>query len=198
MNALIVTDVQNDFLPGGALAVADGDAVVPLINELMDRFDLVVATQDWHPPDHCSFAASHPGRRVGETIDIAGLEQALWPVHCVRGTAGAELAAGLRREPIQAIIRKGTRRDIDSYSVFFDNGHRQSTGLAGLLRDRGVTDVYLAGLTTDYCVRFSALDAAACGFATHVVIEATRPVEVNRGDRERAVAQMRAAGIRIV
>ena len=158
MKALIVVDVQNDFVPGGALAVPEGDRVVPLCNALANSFDLVVATQDWHPADHGSFAANHPGRKVGEVIDLQGLQQILWPVHCVQNTPGAQFVHGLDTSRFARIFQKGTDPAIDSYSGFFDNGHRRSTGLGDYLRSNNVTDVYVCGLATDYCVKFTALD----------------------------------------
>jgi nicotinamidase/pyrazinamidase len=198
MNALIIVDIQNDFLPGGALAVPSGDEIIPVVNELMDAFDLVVATQDWHPADHGSFATSHPGRKIGEVIDLNGLPQMLWPVHCVRGSEGAALAAGPRRDRIEAMFRKGTDRAVDSYSGFFDNGGRRATGLGGYLKERGVTDVYVVGLATDYCVKSTAIDAARLGFRTHVILDANRAVEVNPCDRDKALAEMRTAGVEVV
>lgn len=193
--ALILVDLQNDFLPGGALAVPGGDEVIPLANRLMDDFGLVVATQDWHPPDHGSFAANHPGRQVFETIDLHGLPQTLWPVHCVQGTAGADFAPGLETSRIGRIFRKGTRPDIDSYSGFHDNGHRQSTGLAGWLREQGVREVTVCGLATDYCVKFTALDALAEGFAVTLALPACRGVNLQPGDVDAAVAEMRQKGV---
>jgi len=198
MTALIIVDVQNDFLPGGPLAVPGGDAVVPVINRLVDRFDLVVATQDWHPPGHGSFAANHRGKRPGDVIDLHGLPQVLWPTHCVRGTPGAELAAGLCGDRIEAIFRKGTDPAVDSYSGLFDNGHRRRTGLADYLRGRGVTAVAVCGLATDYCVRFTALDAVAEGFDVTLVEDASRGVDLRPGDVAAAVNQMRRAGVGVV
>jgi nicotinamidase/pyrazinamidase len=198
MKALIVADVQNDFCPGGALAVPDGDLVVPVINGLMPRFDLVVATQDWHPPDHGSFAVNHPGRQPGEVIDLGGLEQVLWPVHCAQGTAGAELHPGLNRAGITRVFQKGTDKNIDSYSGFFDNGHRKATGLGDYLRQQGVTGVYVCGLTTDYCVKATALDALGLGFVTCLVEDACRGIDLSPGDVQRAIAQMKNAGARVV
>jgi nicotinamidase/pyrazinamidase len=198
MDALLVIDVQNDFLPGGALAVPDGDAILPVVYGLMERFKVVVASQDWHPANHASFAANHPGKRVGERIVLEGLEQVLWPVHCVQGTRGAELEAGMAREKITHVVRKGEDPAIDSYSAFFDNGHRSSTLLADYLRSLGVTRVYLAGLATDYCVKFTALDALAEGFGVVLVEEACRGVELRGGDVAAAVEAMRAAGARVV
>src|SRR4051812_1540671 len=166
MNALILVDLQNDFVPGGALAVPEGDSIIPLINQLQPRFDIVIATQDWHPADHGSFAANHPGRRVHEVIDLAGLPQVLWPVHCVQNTPGAALVSSLDTSRIARVFQKGTDPAIDSYSGFFDNGHRKSTGLGDFLRDQGVKRVYVCGLATDYCVEFTALDAKQLGFDT--------------------------------
>jgi nicotinamidase/pyrazinamidase len=198
MNALILVDLQNDFVPGGALAVPEGDAIVPLINTLQPRFDLVVATQDWHPPDHGSFAANHPGRKVYEVIDLAGLPQVLWPVHCVQGTPGAALVPSLDTSRIARVFRKGTDPAIDSYSGFFDNGHRKATGLGDYLRERRVTGVYVCGLATDYCVKFTALDARQLGFETSFVEDASRGVNIKPGDVARAVEEMRQAGGRII
>lgn len=198
MRALILVDIQNDFLPAGALAVPEGDAVVPVANRLMGRFDLVAATQDWHPPDHGSFASRHEGRSVGEVVDLNGLEQILWPDHCVQGTPGADFAPGLNVERIDEIIHKGTDAGIDSYSAFFDNAHRKATGLADLLKGRGVEDVYLCGLATDYCVKFSALDAVELGFGTNVVLDGCRGVELAPGDVAGAVEEMRAAGVAVL
>ncbi len=198
MKALVLIDIQYDFLPGGALAVADGDAVIPVVNRLMPYFELVIATQDWHPPDHGSFAANHPGRQVGELIDLHGLEQRLWPVHCVQNTHGADLAWELDQRWITRVFRKGTDRNIDSYSGIFDNGHRRPTGLGGYLQHHGVEDVYLAGLATDYCVRFTALDALQLGFNTYVIEDACRGVNLNPGDVSQALDAMRRAGVKIV
>ncbi|MFZ2492249.1 MAG: bifunctional nicotinamidase/pyrazinamidase [Thermoanaerobaculia bacterium] len=196
--ALILVDIQYDFLPGGALAVAEGDAVVPVVNRLQPQFDLVVATQDWHPPDHGSFASNHPGRKPGEMSELGGLPQVLWPDHCVQGTHGAELHRELDLRFVAEVFRKGTDPEIDSYSGFFDNGHRKATGLGDFLRDAGVTDVYLVGLATDYCVKWSALDAIQLGFATHVVEDGCRGVELKPGDVAAAIAEVRQAGAKIV
>lgn len=200
MNALILVDIQNDFLPGGALPVPEGDAVIPIANRLQagGRFDLIVATQDWHPADHGSFAANHPGHRVGEVIDLNGLPQILWPVHCVQETRGAAFADGLATTKIEKVFTKGTDPAIDSYSGFFDNGHRKSTGLGEFLRARGVTDVYVCGLATDYCVKFTALDARQLGFNTYLVEDASRGVNLKPGDVGRAVEEMQKAGVKVV
>jgi len=199
MRALILVDVQNDFLPGGALGVPEGDAVVPVANRLMKAFPLVVATQDWHPADHGSFAANHPGRNVGELIDLSGLPQILWPTHCVQGTPGAELAPGLDRAGIHHVVRKGTDPAIDSYSGFFDNGHRKATGLADYLLAKGVNEVFVMGLATDYCVKFTALDALRrLGFTTCLVADGSRGVNLKPGDVADAVAEMEANKVRVV
>jgi len=195
MKALILVDIQNDFLPGGALAVPDGDAIIPIANHLQAAFPLVVATQDWHPANHGSFAANHPGRKDFEQIDLHGLPQTLWPAHCVQGTAGAELAPGLQRERIAKIFPKGTDADIDSYSGLFDNGHRKSTGLGEWLRASGVTEIFVCGLATDYCVKFTALDAAQLGFKTYFIEDASRGVNIQPNDSRNAIEEMNNAGI---
>ncbi|MGE0479430.1 MAG: bifunctional nicotinamidase/pyrazinamidase [Phycisphaerae bacterium] len=198
MNALIVVDVQNDFVAGGALAVREGDRVIPVINQLMPRFRLVVATQDWHPPDHRSFAANHPGAHVGDVIDLHGLAQVLWPVHCVQDTRGAAFVATLDAGCFARVFRKGVDRDVDSYSGFFDNGRRRATGLGDFLLERGVDSVFVCGLATDYCVKFTALDARALGFRTTLVRDACRGVELKAGDVEAAVAEMERAEVRMI
>lgn len=198
MKALIIVDVQNDFCPGGALAVPEGDRVVPVINRLQARFDLVVATQDWHPPDHGSFAANHPGRQPGEFIELGGLEQVLWPVHCVQHTPGAAFHPDLDVARVAQVFQKGIDPNIDSYGAFFDNGHRRSTGLDDYLKERAVADVYIGGLATDYCVKYTALDAVRLGFATHVIEDACRGVNLEEGDVVRAVEEMRSHGVMIV
>ncbi|MCL4120346.1 UNVERIFIED_CONTAM: hypothetical protein GTU68_000456 [Idotea baltica] len=196
-HALILVDIQNDFLPGGALAVPEGDEVVSVANTMMDRFSIVVATQDWHPADHGSFASQHHGRSVGELIDLNGLDQVMWPDHCVQGTHGAEFADGL--SPIDAgnVFVKGTDRKIDSYSGFFDNGHLKSTGLGDALKADGVTDVFILGLATDYCVKFTALDAVELGFKTTLIQDGCRGVNLQPDDVETSIEQMKAAGVRI-
>ncbi len=198
MKALILVDIQNDFLPGGALAVPDGDKVVPVANKLQRLFPLVVATQDWHSANHGSFAANHPGKKMFEQIDLNGLPQTLWPVHCVQNTAGAELAAALNRERITKIFPKGTEAGIDSYSGLFDNGRRKSTGLGEWLKARGVTEVFVCGLATDYCVKFTALDAAQMGFKTHVIEDASRGVNLQPDDVRDAIAEMKRVGVTVV
>lgn len=198
MKALILVDIQNDFLPGGALAVPDGDAVVPVANRIQGLFPLVVATQDWHPANHGSFAANRPGKKPYDQIELNGLSQTLWPVHCVQETPGAELAPGLSRERIAKVFQKGTEAGIDSYSGFFDNGHRRGTGLDEWLRERGVTEVYVCGLATDYCVKFTALDAVGQGFKTHFIEDASRGVNLRSDDIKNAIHEMKQAGVQIV
>ena len=198
MNALIVVDVQVDFLPGGALAVPNGHEVVAVANRLMPKFDLVVATQDWHPADHGSFASQHPGKSPGDAIDLNGLDQILWPDHCVEGTPGAQFATGLECERIGEVFRKGTDREIDSYSGFFDNGHRKATGLGDYLKRMGVREVYILGLATDYCVKFTAPDACRLAFTTHLVEDGCRGVELSPGDCAAAVEEMSTAGVSVI
>jgi len=198
MKALILVDIQTDFLPGGALAVPDGAAIIPVVNRLQAKLPLVVATQDWHPANHGSFAANHPGNNVFEQIDLNGLPQTLWPVHCVQGTPGAELATGLQRERIAKIFPKGTDAGIDSYSGLNDNGHRKSTGLGEWLKAKGVTEVFVCGLATDYCVKFTALDAAQMGFKTFFIEDASRGVNLQPDDVKNAAAEMNRAGITTV
>ncbi|HEU4904325.1 MAG TPA: bifunctional nicotinamidase/pyrazinamidase [Flavisolibacter sp.] len=176
MKALLLIDIQNDFLPGGSLAVPNGDEIIPLVNRVHEKFDLVVATQDWHPQSHKSFASNHEGRQVFEQIELYGLPQVLWPDHCVQGTAGAELSPAVRWHQTEAIFRKGTNPEIDSYSGFYDNGHLKATGLGAYLKGRGVTTVYIAGLAADFCVYFTAKDALAEGFATFLIEDATRAI----------------------
>jgi nicotinamidase/pyrazinamidase len=198
MNALVLVDIQYDFLPGGGLAVPQGDEVIEVANRVQPHFELVVATQDWHPANHASFAANHPGRAIGEVIEVAGLSQILWPVHCVQNTHGAEFPAELDTRRIAHVVQKGTDREIDSYSGFFDNGHRKSTGLGDYLREQGVDDVYLLGLATDYCVKFTALDAAQLGFRVRLIEDGCRGVNRTPGDVAKALEEMREAGIEIL
>jgi nicotinamidase/pyrazinamidase len=193
-DALIVIDVQNDFCPGGALAVAGGDEIISRINGLMGDFATVVLTQDWHPADHASFAANHPGAAPFSLTTMPYGPQVLWPTHCVQGTNGAEFHKDLRTDPAQLVIRKGFRPGIDSYSAFFENDKSTATGLDGYLRSRGVTSVTLVGLATDYCVVYSALDAARLGFKATVLEGACRAIDLN-GSLADAQAQMRAAGV---
>lgn len=197
MNALILVDIQNDFLPAGPLGVPEGDRVVPVANRLMPKFDIVVATKDWHPRDHCSFAVNNAGRAIGDVIEYDGLRQIMWPVHCVQNTRGAELAPGLDVQRVTQIITKGEDPGIDSYSGFFDNGRRQATGLGDYLASNNVKHVFVMGLATDYCVKFTALDARSLGLETSLVLDGCRGVELNPGDVEAAIAEMRNAGVKI-
>jgi len=193
-HALLIIDVQNDFCPGGALAVAGGDEVVAPINALMDGFAATVLTQDWHPAGHLSFADAHPGAAAFSMIELPYGPQVLWPRHCVQGSPGAEFHPSLRTDPAQMILRKGFRPQIDSYSAFFENDRTTPTGLDGWLRSRGVTALTLAGLATDYCVAYSALDAARLGYRVTVRLEACRAIDLN-GSLAAALAQMQAAGV---
>lgn len=198
MKALILVDIQNDFLPTGALPVPKGDEVVSVANAIMGSYPIVVATQDWHPADHGSFAASYPEKGLFETIDLNGLPQVLWPVHCVQGSIGAALASGLSVTQIGRVFQKGTDPGIDSYSGFFDNGRRKATGMGEWLREQGVDAVDIIGLATDYCVKATALDAASLGFQTSLLLRGCRGVELAAGDCRKAVDEMKAAGVKVV
>jgi len=198
MKALIIVDVQNDFLPNGALAVSEGDQIIPIVNNLMNKFDLVVATQDWHPKEHGSFASNHKNMNPGDQIELFGLNQVLWPDHCIQHTYGAEISKALNTSVIDHIVKKGTDILIDSYSGFFDNGKKKETGLHDYLKSKGVDMVFVVGLATDYCVKFTALDAAALGYRTFVVPDATRAVNLNDGDYPKALEEMKAAGIGMI
>lgn len=192
--ALIVIDIQNDFCPGGALAVTGGDAIIPQVNALMAEFACVVLTQDWHPADHSSFAANHPGAEAFSLIQMLYGPQVLWPVHCVQGSSGAEFHADLLTNPAQLIVRKGFRTGIDSYSAFFENDHSTPTGLEGYLRARGVKVLTLVGLATDFCVAYSALDAARLGFSVTLLESACRAIDLN-GTLAETKAKCLAAGV---
>lgn len=198
MKTLLLIDIQNDFLAGGALAVPGGDEIVPLVNAALPAYELVVATQDWHPEDHGSFAANHLDRRPFEQGELDGLPQTLWPVHCVQNTGGALFAPGLDTRRIRRVFPKGMNPRIDSYSGLFDNGRRASTGMAEWLRTQGVSALTVAGLATDYCVKFTVLDALAEGFRVEVLAAACRGVNLAPGDVGRALEEMRARGARIV
>lgn len=206
MKALILVDIQNDFCPGGALAVPKGDEVVAVANQqFTDQFDKIAITKDWHPSNHGSFAANHEGKKLYETIDLNGLPQTLWPVHCVEETNGARLHAGLTylfdNDEFgldMRVFRKGTDPTIDSYSGFYDNGHKKSTGLSEWLKTQEVTDVYIMGLATDYCVKFTALDAVKERFKTYLILEGCRGVNLSPNDSEKAVAEMIAAGVIVI
>ena len=176
MKALIIVDVQNDFLPGGALEVAQGDEIISIINNIQSKYDVVVATQDWHPAHHKSFAAQHPANNLFDVIDLNGLEQTLWPNHCVQGTPGSEFSNLLDQNRIEGVFRKGLDPEVDSYSGFYDNGHRRNTGLHGYLQDRGITEVHVCGLAGDFCVYFTAMDALSLGYKTSIVSKGTKAI----------------------
>ncbi|MFK8103780.1 MAG: bifunctional nicotinamidase/pyrazinamidase [Saprospiraceae bacterium] len=197
MRALILIDLQIDFCPGGALEVAEGDLVLPLANQLMSKFELVVATQDWHPANHGSFAANHPWRKPYQQIQLNGLDQTLWPIHCVQNSFGARFAPSLQLENIHKVVQKGTDPDIDSYSGFFDNGKLKSTELHVYLQNKGVTELYVLGLATDYCVKFTVLDALDLGYKTYLVVDACRGVNLQEGDVDRAIETMQTAGAHV-
>lgn len=193
--ALLLVDIQNDFMPDGSLPVPKGDQIVPIVNRLQPAFDLVVASQDWHPADHASFASNHEGREPGEAIEVDGLEQILWPDHCVQNSEGAEFHPELSTDRIDKVIKKGTDTRIDSYSAFYDNGHRKATGLGDYLEDKGVDTVYITGLAADVCVKYTALDARKLGLTTYLVTDATYGVDLNEGDVDKAMEEMRDAGV---
>lgn len=197
-SALIIVDVQNDFIPGGALAVKEGNQVVPIINSLQGKFQTVIATQDFHPANHGSFAANHPGKNPGEFIELNGLNQILWPVHCVQGSNGAEFHQYLNLADWTAIFQKGMNPDVDSYSGFFDNARRGDTGLGDFLKEKGIKTVYISGLALDYCVKFTALDSVSLGFETWLIADATRAVNLNPTDGESAIEEMKSAGVKII
>lgn len=198
MRALIMVDIQNDFLPGGPLAVPEGDEVIPVANKLVPRFETVVTTRDWHPPDHCSFAKNHPGYEPGEKLEIEGLEQVLWPVHCVQDSAGAQFAETLDTSSVDCVISKGKDPRVDSYSGFFSNGRRHDTGLHDFLQQRSVQDVFIVGLATNVCVHATALDAVSLGYHTTVVDDGVRGIDLQEGDVQRARDEMKQAGVEFV
>ncbi len=197
MRALLVVDIQNDFCPGGNLAVPGGDAIIARVNELIEHFGHVLLTQDWHPAGHHSFASTHAGKAPFETTELAYGPQILWPDHCVQGTHGAAFHPDLHIDKAQLIIRKGFRKEIDSYSAFFENDHETPTGLAGYLRERGIDTLYLTGLATDFCVKYSALDGRAQGFTVFVVEDAVRGIDT-QGSLAQAWEEMREAGVAVV
>lgn len=196
MKTLVIIDMQNDFIPGGSLAVPEGDQIVVLINKLQEEFDLVIATQDWHPRDHSSFAANQPGKNEFEKIELHGLEQVLWPVHCVQNTEGAKFHPDLNTVKIETIFTKGTSKEVDSYSGFYDNAHLKSTGLAGYLKEKGAEELYFCGLAAEYCVHFSVMDALEEGFSAILIEDATRPLDVE--DFKQAKENILKAGGKII
>ncbi len=198
MRALVLVDLQYDFCPGGALAVRRGDETIAVANRLLPHFSTIVATQDWHPPDHRSFAVNNPGAKEGDVIDLGTLRQVMWPAHCVQDTRGAALHGDLDRSKITQVFQKGTDRDLDSYSGFFDNGHTRATGLGAWLDERWVKQLYILGLATDYCVKFTALDARQLGFDVWLIEDGCRAVDLRPGDGDRAIAELKGSGVTIV
>lgn len=198
MRALVLVDIQNDFLPGGALAVTEGNEILSVVNQLLEKdFDVVVATKDWHPIDHGSFASTHH-KKPGDHILLEGLDQILWPTHCVQNTEGAELAKGWNSHKVHEVFCKGTDKKVDSYSTFFDNGHRRTTGLEAFLKGKGITDLYIAGLATDYCVKYSVLDALNMGFNVYVIQNAVRGVNLAPNDSQKALEEMKSKGAYLI
>ena len=197
MEALLIADVQNDFCPGGALAVPDGDAIVPVVNTLSDAFDNVLMTQDWHPPGHQSFASSHSGHDPYDVIEVEYGEQILWPDHCVQGTEGADFHPDLNLTPVELLIRKGFRPHIDSYSAFYENDRETPTGLTGYCRERGIDTLYVCGLATDFCVKWTALDGRKEGFEVYVIEDAARGIDQD-GSLAQAWDEMNEAGVQVI
>ncbi len=198
MKALILVDLQNDFMPGGPLAVSEGDSVVPVANFLATKFDTVIATQDWHPADHGSFASNHKDRNPGDVIKLDNLDQVLWPNHCIQGTHGAEFHHDLKRNLITQVFQKGEDKSVDSYSGFFDNNKINDTGLHDWLQKKEVKHLYIMGLATDYCVKYTAIDAAKLGYSTFLIEDGCKGVELKKGDVAAAISEMREAGVKIV
>ncbi len=198
MKALIIVDMQNDFMPGGPLPTKGADELVPLINGLMDDYPLVVATKDWHPINHVSFAPNHPGKKVGDLINVEGIEQILWPVHCVQETKGSECVPGLNEEKIDHIFYKGIDQKVDSYSTFFDNAQLRRTGLADYLKKKGVEELAIVGVATDYCVLYSVLDALELGFDVTVIARGCRGINRNPDDEKKAFDTMRKKGAKVI
>lgn len=197
MKALLLVDVQNDFLPGGVLGIEGADQIVPIINSLIDKFACIVATKDWHPNDHISFAKTH-GKEPGEVIEVENYRQELWPVHCIQNSSGSEFSPHLRAKKICKVFLKGIDPQIDSYSTFFDNARKRSTGLGEYLKKIGVKELYIAGLATDYCVKYSVLHALELGFKVYVILDGCAGIELNPGDIQQAIDEMRAAGAEVI
>ncbi|BDD01503.1 bifunctional nicotinamidase/pyrazinamidase [Persicobacter psychrovividus] len=198
MNALLLIDIQYDFLQGGALAVPNANEILPVLQKLFPKFNLIFASQDFHPADHRSFASQHQGKQIGEVINLDGLPQVLWPDHCVQGTAGVELHSDLPTDKFTAVVQKGQDVKVDSYSAFFDNGHRHATGLDQELKENGVTKLFVAGLATDYCVKFSVLDALKLGYEVVLIADAVRAVNLDAKDGERSIEEMKSKGASII
>jgi nicotinamidase/pyrazinamidase len=196
--ALILVDLQNDFCSGGSLAVPDGDAIILMANRLQPYFKKVIATKDWHPKDHMSFASNHPGHNVGDIIEVQGIDQILWPDHCVQKSKGAEFHPYFETSHVQHIIYKGTDKTIDSYSAFFDNEHQRETGLSDLLKKEGIHKLYIMGLATDYCVKYSCRDAVKLGFEVSIIEDGCRGVELKPGDVAAAFKEMKEEGVKVV
>lgn len=196
--ALIIVDVQNDFCPEGALAVPEGDKIIPIINKLSGKFKKTVATQDWHPEGHISFAVNHPGKKVYDVIEYKGIEQVLWPNHCVQGTPGAEFHPDLDTEKVDLILRKGSNPEIDSYSAFQENDKKTLTGLEGYLKFLNVKQTYFCGLALDYCVFYSAMDSKQLGFETYVIIDATKGIDSPEGNIDKVLREMKESDIKII
>ena len=196
--ALILVDIQNDFCPGGALAVNNGDKIVNVVNSIIDKFDNVIATQDWHPLDHVSFASNNQDKKVGDLIDLNGISQVMWPNHCVQNSYGSEFVKELKTEKITKVFKKGTDLNVDSYSGFYDNDHKKSTGLGDYLKNEKINEVYITGLATDYCVKYTVLDALNLGIKTNLVIDAVRGVNLSPDDSENAIKEMEKAGAKII
>ncbi|EDP45777.1 bifunctional nicotinamidase/pyrazinamidase [Rickettsiella grylli] len=196
--ALILVDLQNDFMPGGALAVDKADEVIPVANRVQQQFKYVIATQDWHPEDHICFAKNHHGHFPGEFIHQAGLSQMLWPVHCVQNTKGAEFVKNLKLDHIIKVVRKGSNPNVDSYSGFFENDHQKATGLAEFLKKLQITELYIMGVATDYCVKYTVLDSCKLGFKTYLIEDGCRAVNVNPEDGRLAISEMKAVGVKII
>ena len=196
--ALIIVDVQNDFCPGGALAVPEGDEIIPIINKLSGKFKKVIGTQDWHPESHKSFAVNHPGKKVYDVIEYKGIEQVLWPNHCVQGTPGAEFHPDLDTENVDLILRKGSNPEIDSYSAFQENDKKTLTGLEGYLKNLKIKKTYFCGLALDYCVFYSAMDSNRLGFETHVIIDATKGIDSPEGNIDKVLREMKESDIKII
>ncbi len=198
MDALLIVDVQNDFLPGGNLAVPGGDQIIPVINNLQMKFQLIVASRDWHPPNHGSFASNHEGKKVGDIIKLNGLDQILWPDHCIQGSPGAELSPLLNQNFIQRIIFKGTDPKVDSYSAFFDNGHKIQTDLHGYLQKKEVKRLFISGLAADVCVYFTVKDALNLGYETFLITDATKGVNMKENDTTKAMEDMESRGATLI
>lgn len=191
---LLVVDIQNDFLPGGSLAVSNGNKILPAVNRLIDKFDIIVATQDWHPADHISFASNHKSGNEYDVVDLNGISQVLWPDHCIQGSKGAAFHKDLKTDKFAAVIRKGFRKDLDSYSAFFENDKSTPTGLSGFLQTLKITDVFICGIALDYCVYFSAVDSLKCGFSTSIIVDASMGIDFPEDNIENTMNDFKSKG----